>query len=78
MNTYEAILTRHSTRKFKDIFVEKEKVEKIVEAGRLAPSGGNFQANHFFVVQNKEVIDNLALLVEKAFAKMYIVTKQLT
>ena len=35
MQTYEAIVTRRSTRKFKEKAVEREKLEKVVEAGRL-------------------------------------------
>lgn len=70
MNVYESILSRRSTRRFKQVPVEKEKLLKIVEAGRFAPSGGNNQTNHFLVIQKPEVIQNLVKLVEGAFAKM--------
>ena len=70
MNTLEAILTRRSTRKFLAKSVEREKLEKIVEAGRYAPTGGNCQSNHFFVISNPDVLKKLVELVQSAFAAM--------
>lgn len=70
MDAYEAIITRRSTRKFKPDAVEREKLQKIVEAGRYAPSGGNNQTNHFLVVQTPKVSEKLIELAETAFAKM--------
>ena len=72
MKTLEIILTRRSTRSYSSVPVEREKLEKIIEAGRYAPSGGNNQTNHFIVVQNPEVLQKLAKLAEDAFAKMEI------
>ena len=72
MDAIEAITTRRSTRNFKPDAVEKEKLDKIITAGRYAPSGGNNQTNHFFVIQDRTVIDKLALLAETAFAAMEI------
>ena len=73
MNAIEAIMTRRSTRSYKPDAVEREKLEKIIEAGRYAPSGGNNQSNHFIVVQNNEVLQKLAKLAEEAFAKMEVI-----
>ena len=70
MNTLETIKTRRSTRKFKALPVEREKLEKIVEAGRFAPTGGNAQSNHFFVISDAAVVAKLKDLVQTAFAKM--------
>lgn len=39
-------------------------------AGRYAPSGGNRQSTTFIVIQNPEVLDELAKLVESRFAQM--------
>ena len=72
MNTIEAIMTRRSTRSYKPDAVESEKLQKIIEAGRFAPSGGNNQYNHFLVVQDKAVLEKLAKLAEEAFAKMEV------
>ena len=73
MNAIETILTRRSTRSYSSAPVEKEKLEKIIEAGRYAPSGGNNQTNHFIVVQNPEVLKKLAELAQNAFAKMEVI-----
>lgn len=66
----EFIKSRRSTRRFKDAAVEKEKLEKVLEAGRYAPSGGNCQTAHFIVVSNQEVLRKLAELVQQEFAAM--------
>ncbi len=70
MDAYEAIITRRSTRKYKSSPVETEKLQKIIEAGRYAPSGGNNQTNHFLIIQKPEILDSLISLTEAAFAKM--------
>lgn len=72
MNALESILTRRSTRSYKTEPVENEKLQKIIEAGRNAPSGGNNQTCHFIVVQNPEVLNKLATLAESAFSKMEV------
>lgn len=72
MNTYESIITRRSTRKYLDKEVSQELLEKIIETGRYAPSGGNSQSNHFLVIQNKQIIDHLVKMVERAFFQMEI------
>ena len=70
MEALEALVTRRSTRKYKPDPVEQEKIDKILEAGRQAPSGGNNQTSHFFVIRNREVLDKLIVMTEKAFAAM--------
>lgn len=72
MNTYEAIITRRSTRKFKQDKIDNDKIQKIIETGRYAPSGGNSQTNHFFVIQDPDILSKLAQLAQDAFAKMEI------
>ncbi len=72
MTTLEAIKTRRSTRRFSDKPVELEKLDKIVSAGRFAPSGGNSQTCHFIVIRNKDVLAKLAELAQSAFAQMEI------
>ena len=70
MDAHEAIMTRRSTRAYKPDALEPEKLRKVIEAGRYAPSGGNNQYNHFFVITNKDVLARLAETAEKAFARM--------
>ncbi|MHA2212717.1 MAG: nitroreductase family protein [Candidatus Thorarchaeota archaeon] len=60
MDTLEAIKDRRSIRKYKSTPVEGEKLEKILEAGRWAPSASNRQPWHFIVVRNKETREKLA------------------
>lgn len=70
MNTYESIMTRRSTRRFLEKKLDDELIEKIVEAGRHAPSGGNCQSTHFFVITNRELLDKLAIMVRNSFSIM--------
>ena len=72
MEALEAIVTRRSTRNYRPDPVEEEKLEKILEAGRQAPSGGNNQTSHFFVIRKREVLDRLVGMVERAFARMEV------
>lgn len=55
MNFYELIRRRQSTRKFVDRSIDREVLERIVEAARLAPSAVNSQPWHFVVVDDPEV-----------------------
>ncbi len=72
MDALMAILTRRSTRNYKPDAVEEDKLEKILNAARQAPSGGNNQTNHFLVIRNPDVIRNLIEMAETAFSKMEI------
>ena len=55
-----AIFTRTSVRKFENRSVEKEKIEKLLQAGFVAPSAGNQQPWEFYVVTKRETIEALA------------------
>lgn len=54
MDLYEAIRNRVSTRSYTADPVEDEKLERILEAARLAPSGKNGQPWIFIVVSDEE------------------------
>ena len=56
MNFEEIIRKRTSTRKFSDKKVEQEKLDKILEAGRLAPTAKNNQPIKIYIVQSEEGI----------------------
>jgi nitroreductase len=60
--TIRTILSRASVKKYQDRPVEKELLDKIVEAGLSAPSGLNKQAPIILVVTNKAVRDKLSKL----------------
>ncbi len=53
MDVWEAIKRRRSVRAYLDKEVEEEKVRKILEAAREAPSASNRQEWRFVVVQEK-------------------------
>ena len=50
MDLFEAMRERRSIRRFKPEPVPKEALEKIIQAGILAPSAGNLQSRKFFVL----------------------------
>ncbi len=54
MDVFEAIQERRSVRAYQDAPVPREKLEKILEAARLAPSARNTEPWHFIAVTNKE------------------------
>jgi nitroreductase len=60
MDVSSAILKRASIRRFKPTPVEKVKIEKVLEAGRRAPSWGNTQPWRFIVVQDKAKREEIA------------------
>ena len=72
MDAMEAILTRRSTRNYRPDAVEQQKLDRIIEAARQAPSGGNNQTNHFLVIRDRKVIEKLIRMTEAAFAEMEV------
>lgn len=60
MDAFEAIRKRHSTRAYDPTSVPEEKLDRILEAARLAPSAGNIQPWHFKIVKNREKREALA------------------
>jgi len=65
MNVFEAIRTRRSIRKYVDKPVEKEKLLRILEAARLAPSAVNRQPWDFIVVTDPGVRKKLGVAYPK-------------
>lgn len=59
MNFLQLAKTRYSVRKYKDKKVEEEKLEKILEAGRVAPTGANTQPQKLIVITKKEGLAKL-------------------
>ncbi|NTV89523.1 MAG: nitroreductase [Clostridiales bacterium] len=52
MDVMDAIKARHSVRQYSSREVEPEKLEKVLEAGRLAPSASNEQNWKFIAVSD--------------------------
>ena len=56
MEFKEVVKARYSCKKFDPAQVEKEKLDAILEAGRLAPTAKNLQEQHIYIVQSPEVL----------------------
>lgn len=56
MEVYEAILKRRSIRRFRQDPISREVLEKIVNAGRLAPSAANLQPCEYIVVDRADLL----------------------
>ena len=59
MKFEELIKERYSCRKFKNTPVEKEKIEKILEAALVAPTACNLQPQRILVLTDKNIIKAL-------------------
>lgn len=60
LDVFEAIQKRRSVRAYNSTPIPHDKLMKILEAARLAPSAGNIQPWHFIVVANVEKRKKLA------------------
>jgi len=69
MDVYDAIRTRKSVRAYLDKPVEPEKLERVLEAARLAPSANNIQEWRFVVVTDA---DKRRRLAEEAAGQSFI------
>ena len=59
LDFFEVIRNRRSIRKYQDKSVEKETLQKILEAARLAPSAMNRQPYQLIVVSKKDVLSKI-------------------
>ena len=59
MDFLQLVKDRYSVRKFSDRKVEQEKLDLILEAGRVAPTAVNYQPQRILVLSSEE---NLAKL----------------
>jgi nitroreductase len=76
MDALEAIQKRRSVRDFTGEAIPHEDLERIVDAGRLAPSGYNNQPWDFIVITNRTTIEKLkvaAQWMDKAGAVIAVV-----
>lgn len=60
MDVFEAVQKRHSVRSYESTPVSDEKLDRILEAARLAPSAGSIQPWHFVVVTDREKREAMA------------------
>lgn len=69
MDFEKLVRTRQSTRKFDDRPVERELLEKCVEAARLAPSACNAQPWKYIMVDEPNLVKELASLTYNNIVK---------
>jgi nitroreductase len=60
METWEAITSRRNVREFAQRPIASEQLERILEAGRRAPSSRNWQPWDFVVVTDRAQLEELA------------------
>jgi len=58
----DLIKSRRSVREFTDELIDDQQIEKILEAGRWAPSGLNNQPWRFCIIRDEKIKDELAKL----------------
>jgi nitroreductase len=60
METWDAITSRRNVRQFEDRPIDEQVLDRILEAGRRAPSSRNWQPWDFVVVTDREQLRELA------------------
>ena len=65
MEKLEFIYNRQSVRSFTEDVVPQKDIEAILEAALMAPLGKSVENRHFVVIQSKEKIHEIALVIEK-------------
>lgn len=60
MDFLQLAKSRYSCRSYKNVPVEKEKLERILEAGRVAPSACNLQPFYFIVITDEDLKEKVA------------------
>ena len=65
METWDAIRARRNLRQYSGQPIARESLERICEAGRRAPSAGNWQPWDFVVVTDREQLGELAKVWER-------------
>ena len=61
LDFFEVIKNRRSIRKYQDKNVEREKLQKVLEAARLAPSAMNRQPYQLFVITNQDTLSKIEM-----------------
>lgn len=67
MEFLELAQKRYSVRSFSQRPVEQEKLEKVLEAGRLAPTATNAQPQRILVLQGQEEMNRLGQCTKFTF-----------
>lgn len=64
MDAFEAIIRRVSCRTFTDQTVSRELLQKVVDAGRRAPTARNLQPVEFVVITERNALQEIARLTD--------------
>lgn len=67
MDFMDLAQARFSVREYSDRPVEKEKLERILEAGRMAPTAKNQQPQKIYVLQSEDALKKLSTLTHCAY-----------
>lgn len=57
MDFYDLAKNRYSERKFSDRPVEQDKLDRILDIGRLGPTAGNTQPQRFYLIRTKDAME---------------------
>jgi len=66
MDVFEAMVGRRSVRRFTDAPVEEQDLQRILEAGRVAPSWANTQCWEVVLVRDPEIVARLVATIDKS------------
>ncbi|NLO25057.1 MAG: NAD(P)H nitroreductase [Clostridiales bacterium] len=64
----DLLMKRRSIRKFKDVHIEADKLEKLVKSVLLAPSGSNQRPWEFVFVTDRGLLETLATVRDRSSA----------
>ena len=76
MNFLDLAKERYSCRSFAEKEVEMEKIEKILEAARVAPTAVNYQPQRILILNDKEKLKIEGKFIKKLPPKPAIKTKK--
>jgi len=67
MDFLEMVKKRYSERYFSDKPIEQEKLDKILEAGRVVPTACNYQPQKFYVLKSKKALELAATVTSYTY-----------
>lgn len=59
MSFLELAKSRYSVRRFSDKPIEKEKLDAVLEAAQIAPTGHNYQPQKIYIIRSEEALAKL-------------------
>jgi len=67
MDFLEIVKKRYSERYFSNKPIEQEKLDKILEAGRVVPTACNYQPQKFYVLKSKKALELAATVTSYTY-----------